>query len=230
MYLAWSYEKHTADADWLERRQTQQLRPGFWDDLLGVVDTLVSHGLLFPVRFVVGLSDGQQEVLVPPGIESVPDRIVEHLKERLDGVFFESILEVHGATSILEDGMSAPVRRNGSIQITEFDGLSRRFSFMVDPWPFVPIKSAGNFAYEQNGTAWQLNAARLHAAILDLQQLLSGWEQYPGEGEFLVDEIFVQSATHILVHPNVLDLADLVTDKQIVSMRAAATDLLSSRV
>lgn len=230
MYLAWSYEKHEADADWLARRHAQQLRPGFWEDLLAVMTIFVAHGLLFPERFVVGLDAGEQEVGVPMGMESSPAQIVEHLRAHMDGVFFESILEIHGATSILEDGTSTAERRPGVIQVTEFDGLSKRFSFMVDPWPFVPIKSARNSAYEANGAAWTQQADRLHAAILDLKQLLAGWEQYPGEGECIVDEIFVQSVTRIFVHPNVLDLAELAADKHVESMRAAALDLLSNRV
>jgi hypothetical protein len=230
MYLAWSYEGEATDSAWRMRRQNKLLHPAFWEELLGVMDIFVTHKLLYPIRFVFQLEQGELALTVPDEIKDQPQRLVAYLQASLAETYFESILEVDGETYLSTDGNRTHQTSVGLLRITEFDGLSQRFSFMLNPWPFVPLTPLGNLEYSfKKGSAWQENASCLKLALGDLDRFLSDWKPYPGQDEVVVDEVFVQSGTGILIHPNVLDLVDADGDAQIASMRQEAISWLSKR-
>lgn len=228
-YLAWSFEGKDDSTAWQAHRQRQQLRPGFWKELQGVMEILVDSKLLFPTRFVFQLPQGERAVRVPDEIKDQASALLAFLRSSFADSFFESIVEVEGETWVAQDGSQQPQIATGRLKVTEFDGLSRRFSFMLSPWAFVPIVPLGGYEYELKGNAWIQNAACLTAALRDLQRLLHDWEGYPQDGEVIVDEIFVQSGHGIMVHPNVLDLLDTPGDAQVAAMRQSAADLLARR-
>jgi hypothetical protein len=230
MYLAWSYESKAGEISWTERRQLKLIRPDFWKDLLGVLHVLVRNKLLVPARFVFRLEKGSSTILVPEEMRLDPQQTVGFLQACMDGEYFESIVEAEGETALFSDGELQPALATHALKITEFSALSSRLSFLLTPWPFVPLYPVGSLEYELRGDGWHRNAAGLKTTLLQLQHALPGWEVYPNAADLVVDDIFVQDETGIFVHPNVLDIADALGDPHIDRMEQQALALLAKRV
>jgi hypothetical protein len=228
-YLAWSYQGSDEGDDWQQRRAQKQLRPDFWEDLQKILDVLLLSQMLVPDRVVCRMEEGERAILIPDRLSLESKRIVEYLRMSVADEYIESILEIEGKTMLVSDNTGEPVPKANCLKVTEFDGLSRRFSFLLSPWPFVPLRPIGKMDYALQGGEWTHNAVRFRATLIALQLALSDWEPYPDTEEVVVDDIFLQTNTSILVHPNVLDLEEILDDSDVAQMYQQGLEVLAKR-
>ncbi|AFZ01668.1 hypothetical protein [Calothrix sp. PCC 6303] len=229
MYLAWSYQGSDEGDDWQQRRAQKQLRPGFWEDLQKILGALLLRQMLIPDRVVCRMDEGERAILIPDRFSVESKRILEYLRMSVADEYMESILEIEGKTMLVSDNTGESVPKVNCLKVTEFDGLSQRFSFVLNPWPFVPLRPIGKMDYALQGGRWTHNAVRLRATLITLQLALSDWEPYPHAEEVVVDNIFLQTDTSILVHPNVLDLAEILDDSDVAQMYQQGLEVLAKR-